>query len=157
MSVRYRSSELASVSVFGRVSDLLWQHADPNSYDNRGKSALHIACSQGFISIAFELILFGADIEGVTRDRMRQRPLHIACDRLASHPKAGELVALLLEVGADPTARRTGGQKPSDLISPQSGLSRILESYVTRWTIDGPNQFHKRTSRSALVSAVSHP
>ncbi len=44
--------------------------------DNSGKTALHLACSEGHSKVCQLLLKFGADIEAVTADKMT--PLHNA-------------------------------------------------------------------------------
>ncbi|KAL3928092.1 MAG: hypothetical protein SGPRY_002540 [Prymnesium sp.] len=132
-----------------RVSNLLFNRADPNSFDSRGRSVLHIACLQRSAGLVRELVRAGSDIELPTRDFMLQRPLHLACSQLRSWKGAEEVVGLLVEVGADVGARRVGGQRALDLVPPSSFISRQLIAAEKRWASG------QRANKAALVYAPS--
>ncbi|KAL1519397.1 hypothetical protein AB1Y20_022922 [Prymnesium parvum] len=139
---------LATVFITPGVSELLLQHADPNTFDERGKAALHIACSQNSPAVVLELLQAGADIQLSTRDRLQQSALHIAVSQLKVSTHASDIMNILLEAGADPTTRRSGGQKPIDMVSKNSTTFRRLRSAEVFWNSK------KKINRAALVTAV---
>lgn len=93
---------------------LLKNGADPNTRNQRGRTALHKTKSLDFYKILLE---FGADPNAMDNDG--KTPLHYTsgasrwfnyCDSLPEHEKT----ALLLKHGADPNAMDTAGKTPFD-------------------------------------------
>jgi hypothetical protein len=73
-----------------------------------GNSALHIACSGGQIGIVNKLIAFGADVNIISNNTLKDTPLHICCkmNRL-------ECCTALLAAGAATTTRDGFGHSAS--------------------------------------------
>lgn len=77
-----------------RVGKLLKKNADSNAVDDRGVTALHIACSRGFYSIAQLLIESGANVSAVS-------PVGYTPLMAAANNQRLPAIRLLLEKGAD--------------------------------------------------------
>jgi ankyrin repeat protein len=74
------------------------------AFSSDGFTALHFAAFLGGADAAVELLRRDADVDAISRNEMRVRPLHSAAAGV------GETVlALLLEHGADPDAQQQGG------------------------------------------------
>ena len=87
------------------IAMLLEAGADPNIPDEGGDTALHKAAATGDIAVVKLLLDAQADINALTV--WRYTPLTIAIFN-----EAEEVVALLLEAGADPTIADADGNKP---------------------------------------------
>ncbi|XP_014681997.1 PREDICTED: serine/threonine-protein phosphatase 6 regulatory ankyrin repeat subunit B-like [Priapulus caudatus] len=81
------------------VKELLEHGADPSMPEQTwGKTALHIACSKGQLSIARELLIFAADPN--IRDSDGNTPLHLLRDGVTRNSMSHEIAAVLLQYGA---------------------------------------------------------
>ena len=87
----------AAAGRCGRVLELLQRHTDPDSVDEHGAGALHVACARGDALVTRVLLAAGASANLPAQVPLAPRPLHLAAD-------AGsvECVAALLEAAADP-------------------------------------------------------
>lgn len=109
---------------------LLDHGADPNVGDRGGRTPLHWAVAAGFPDIVELLLERGADPHA--RDNIGNTPLHYAAEGHISEtaemffelaPRFGieypydplDNIRILLEYGADPTARNNDGQTPIDI------------------------------------------
>jgi ankyrin repeat protein len=100
--------EAASAGDLDRLTELL--AVDPASIEQRsgdGFTALHLAAFFGRDEVARLLVSRGADVDARGRGWMTGTPLHSA----AAGRHAGVL-DVLLEAGADPNARQSGGWTP---------------------------------------------
>jgi ankyrin repeat protein len=99
---------LSHVAVAARCSTkmirLLVDQVDVNGRDLDGATALHLACEQGNLAIASELLARGATIDSVTC--YKKNALHFAV--CADSPNL-ELIKLLVEKGVDVGAPSRGG------------------------------------------------
>ena len=129
------------------VLTLLGQRADPDSFDARGIGALHVACAQSRLWPLLVLLEAGADVELVTRDRWKQRALHVASFSTLGVGHAG--VTHLLAAGADPTATRCDSRTAASL-APRSRTAATLRAAETSWAATD-----KLQPRAALVHAVA--
>ena len=129
------------------VLTLLGQRADPDSFDARGIGALHVACAQSRLWPLLVLLEAGADVELVTRDRWKQRALHVASFSTLGVGHAG--VTHLLAAGADPTATRCDSRTAASL-APRSRTAATLRAAETSWAA-----MDKLQPRAALVHAVA--
>jgi ankyrin repeat protein len=130
------------------VLTLLGQRADPDSFDARGIGALHVACAQSRLWPLHVLLEAGADVELVTRDRWKQRALHVASFSTLGVGHAG--VTHLLGAGADPTATRCDGRTAASL-APRSRTQKELRAAETSWAATD----ERKLPRAALVHAVA--
>ena len=155
------------------VLTLLGQRADPDSFDARGigatylphisprspldlpylrharqAGALHVACAQSRLWPLLVLLEAGADVELVTRDRWRQRALHLAAFSSLGVGHAG--VSALLAAGADPTATRCDGRTAASL-APRTRTQKELRAAEGSWAAAS----ERRLPRAALVHAVA--
>ena len=86
------------------VKSLLEQGANPNKKDRNGDTPLHLAAGRNSVEAARHLLAQ----KGILCDQINQcgeTPLHIAI----GHDNSLEMVALLLEAGADPNKRSIYG------------------------------------------------
>ncbi|XP_039764098.1 ankyrin repeat domain-containing protein 11 isoform X3 [Pararge aegeria] len=94
-----------------QVKKYLYQGQDPNVPDFAGWTALHEACSYGWLEVVTVLVEGGANVNAKGLDD--DTPLHDATT-------SGNLnmVKFLIEHGADPFAKNTKGRTPSDYAAP---------------------------------------
>ena len=97
---------------------LLVEHADANSKDCQGRTALHYAVEKGFCMIAKHLLGFGAKIE--TTDEFGRTALHRAAAE--GHD---EIVKILLTAYAEKDARDDRGQTAL-MLAAQSVTSNLI-------------------------------
>ncbi|XP_057686674.1 uncharacterized protein LOC130912544 isoform X2 [Corythoichthys intestinalis] len=93
-----------------------------NHTNNAGYSALHEACTRGWLAIARHLVEHGADINCSTQDGTR--PLHNAVEN--NHV---EVVRFLLACGADPTLTSYSGRQPINMTN-SIVMKTFLEEYL---------------------------
>ena len=103
--------------------------ADVNLPDQAASySPLHFAVDNGGVEAAKELLDAGADVEA--RARRDLTPLNLAVERWKLRPD-GAMIKLLLEHGADKTARDITGLTPAEKAQGQrkfpAELSEILQ------------------------------
>jgi uncharacterized protein len=100
--------EATAAGKTGKVSEILNRDSEAaRQWSADGFTALHFAAFFNRPAIAGQLIQHGADIEAIARNPMKVTPLHSAA---AAH--SGHIVRLLLERGANPSARQQGGWTP---------------------------------------------
>lgn len=80
------------------IDVLLRARAPVDARDERGRSALHHAASQGHAQVAKSLLAAGARVD--LRDQDGQSPLQAACAKL---PAESPMFSLLIAAGADPS------------------------------------------------------
>ena len=100
-----------------RTRDLLARGANPDDVDRAGWCALHFAAQEHAVEAVRMLVGAGAALE--LRDRHGNTPLWRAV--MASKGR-GEVIALLLEAGADPDAANASGHSPR-------GMARTIANY----------------------------
>jgi len=79
--------------------------AQANAWSGDGWTPLHLAAAFGTPETVKVLLAKGASIDAVSKNAQKNQPLHASL-ALGRNP---ETVRLLLEAGADPNARQTGG------------------------------------------------
>jgi ankyrin repeat protein len=92
------------------------------AYD--GWTPLHLAAFFGASNAAEWLIAAGADLEAVSRNSIRNTPLHAAT--AGGH---ADIALLLIDRGADVTARDSGGHTPLH-IAAENGLADVVRSLL---------------------------
>lgn len=100
--------EAAAIGATDRLEELL--NIDPllvTAFAHDGFTALHLACFFGHSASVRALIASGADAEAVSRNAMLVRPIHSAASS-----DSIDIVAHLLQSGADPDARQAMGFTP---------------------------------------------
>jgi ankyrin repeat protein len=95
--------EAAAVGDLDRIA-VLAGDSDLGVPSPDGFTALHYACYFGRVDAARALLDAGADIEAIAGNGSELRPL-----QSAAASKNAELIALLLERGADPNTAQAGG------------------------------------------------
>ena len=110
-----------------------------------------MACAQSRLWPLLVLLEAGADVELVTRDRWRQRALHLASFSTLGVGHAG--VTALLAAGADPTATRCDGRTAASL-APRTRTQKELRAAESSWAATS-EQARQRLPRAALVHAVA--
>ena len=97
-----------------RVAELLDCRTHPDSSDEHGSGALHVACARGDAAwpLVQMLIKAGASVNRAARDRLGSRPLH--CAAIAG---AERCISLLLSAHADPMRRDRSNRLPMELAS----------------------------------------
>ncbi len=98
--------EASALGDCGRMQPVLDQGVHETSAD--GWTPLHLAAAFGGPEATALLLQHGADVKQVSRNPMRNQPLH-ACIALGRNP---ETVRLLLAHGADINAAQAGGYTP---------------------------------------------
>jgi ankyrin repeat protein len=99
------------------------QHDLTNSYSPDGWTPLHLAGFFNHPALTEALLTYGADVQARSRNPMANAPIHAA-----AAGRSRESVRILLEHGADASARQAGGWTPLHAAS-QSGdveLVRLL-------------------------------
>ena len=151
--LRFQSYELLEAVRTGNlpsVRELLELHADPDSIDQHGLGALHVACAHTQPQLLALLLEAGADVELPADTRHGIRPLHAAA-ATASRAEGFACVSQLLAAGADPTATRVDGRTPAQLTQDNTRARRALHSAEALWALHDT----ERTPRPALVHAVA--
>ncbi len=95
--------DLFECAALGRTAELP-DDAGVADRASDGFTALHLACFFAHAETARELIARGADVNAAADNPSRVQPLHSA-----AAGQSAEIVALLLDHGATPDARRHGG------------------------------------------------
>jgi hypothetical protein len=94
----------------GVVSELLTYNAKPNAVDKHGENALHMAVERSLVRGGFHvtqlLLWFDADVN--CQNRLGNTPLHNS----VQYP---EIVAVLLDAGADVNLRNVAGQTAEEM------------------------------------------
>jgi ankyrin repeat protein len=119
----------ADIDVFaaaatGRLDDLR-RTVNPstvNAYAYDGWTPLHLAVFFGHLAAARMLIESGADVHAVSRNSLKNTPLHAA-----TAGRNGDIALLLLEHGASPTAVDAGGYTPREIAS-QNELTAVVDA-----------------------------
>jgi len=130
----------------GRVEQLLAQRTDPDSSDESGMGALHLACALGDVALAQALLRKGASPNRPAGDKLATRPLHCAA-------RSGSVgcAMLLLEAGADPLRQDRTGQLPLDQCALACYEVRLLLLRATLRSRAGAAARASRSTASALL------
>ncbi|KAJ8415115.1 hypothetical protein AAFF_G00008130 [Aldrovandia affinis] len=97
---------------------LVQQGADVDRWSEHLGTPLYTACTNQHLSMAKKLLQHGADVNS---GKGGDSPLHVGA-RLGQP----ELVAALLDHGANPSARDTAGNRPVDCAAPNSATETLL-------------------------------
>jgi len=100
--------EAAAIGATDRLEALL--NSDPllaKAFSLDGFTALHLACFFGHAASVRALLASGAAAEAISRNAMMVRPIHSAASS-----DSIDIVAHLLQSGADPDARQAMGFTP---------------------------------------------
>lgn len=124
----------ADVDVFaaaatGRLSDLTEALGHPgavNGYSFDGWTPLHLASFFGHPDAARALLDAGATVDAVSRNSLRNTPLHAA-----AAGKHTAVALLLLERGADPSIRDSGDYTPLG-IAEENQLAPVIDAIQRR-------------------------
>ena len=124
----------AEVDVFaaaatGRLHDLrraLTVPGTATAYSYDGWTAVHLAAFFGQDEAVAMLLDAGADVQAVSRNSLRNTPLHAA-----TAGKHGAVAIRLLEAGADPAAVDAGGHS-AERIAMENQLSGVVAAIAAR-------------------------
>jgi ankyrin repeat protein len=95
----------AMAGKFELVNDLVANNKSlATKHSGDGWTALHLACFFGHKEVAQALLNQGAEVNAVTENAMKNQPLHAA-----AAGRRADIVALLLERGANVNAKQHGG------------------------------------------------
>jgi ankyrin repeat protein len=94
--------------------------------DKDGWTPLHLAAHYGHAAVVETLLANNADVNARSGNAMKNQPLHAA-----TAGRRLETARLLLESGADPNARQTGGFVPLHSAA-QNGDRALVELLVSR-------------------------
>ena len=132
------------------VEQLLERNADPDAFDSDGLGALHIACARNRLALLHLLLSAGADVELISQDTRKLRPLHIAIQSAYGVGLAG--VGALLAHGADPWTTRADG-KAAVTIACGTKFARLVSPVADTWR--GAPEGAPLVRRAALPCAVA--
>jgi len=121
--------DVFAAAALGRMSDLesaVARPGTPNAYAYDGWTPLHLAAFFGRRPAAERLIGAGAPLDAVSRNSIRNTPLHAAT--AGNHP---EVALLLISHGADVSARDAGGHTPLH-IAAENGLLDVVNALLAR-------------------------
>jgi ankyrin repeat protein len=111
-------------------------HANDIAYD--GWTPLHLAAFFGEEDAAAQLLEAGADPDAISRNSMRNTPLHAAT--AGGHPR---VALLLIARRADVTLRDAGGHTPLH-IAAENGLTGVVRALLERgadpYAVDGEDK-----------------
>lgn len=124
----------ADVDVFaaagtGRLADLTRALGHPgavNAFSFDGWTPLHLAAFFGRVEAARALLDAGAALHAVSRNSLRNTPLHAAVAG-----KNADVALLLLEKGADPSIRDAGDYTSLE-IAKENGLAAVVLAVTRR-------------------------
>ncbi|MFN0245359.1 MAG: ankyrin repeat domain-containing protein [Kofleriaceae bacterium] len=103
---------------------LLDAGSDPALVDEHGYGLLHAACNGSLVEIVREMLSRGVDIQQRTLDGMT--PLHFAVSSIGIRDDAPATVRLLIEHGADRSAKANDGRTPAELAFNPAELASVL-------------------------------
>jgi ankyrin repeat protein len=123
--------EAACIGDGRRVRALV--SADPAAIDRHapdGFTAVGIAARFGHVELLQRLIQAGADVEAISANALKARPLHVASAHVNSE-RASAVARPLLVAGADPNSQRRGGHTAlhESVYRPNLALARLLLAY----------------------------
>jgi ankyrin repeat protein len=121
--------DLFAAAAAGQPADVgraLEAGAAVNDYSYDGWTALHLASFFGQLESARTLIAAGAHVPSVSRNSLKNTPLHAAA--AAGH---APIALLLITRGADVNARDSGGHTPLH-IAAENGLADVVEALLDR-------------------------
>lgn len=127
------------------VKELMDNGADLTSEDNDKRTALQLAVMNNHETVARQLIVGGADL--TARDKNGLTALHSIC---ASDARDTRIIELLLEKGADMTAKDIWGGSPLETAA-ESGNVPALKLLMAK---GADPRCRNNTGRTALESAV---
>ena len=122
------SADVFAAAALGRTSELQKQLTEPgavNSFAYDGWTPLHLAAFFGQEEAARLLLDSGADLQAISRNSLRNTPLHAAT--AGGHAA----VALLIDRGADVTVPDTGKHTPLH-IAAEAGLTDVVAALLAR-------------------------
>ena len=95
------------------VRRLLAHGANVNATNVLQETALHIAALQAY-STTLQALLDAPGVDVNARERLENTPLHRAVVMRGNEVRAGVMVEMLIDAGADPTAVNSSEQTPAD-------------------------------------------
>jgi ankyrin repeat protein len=107
----------AMANDVARVHELIASSAEVDAADTKGFTPLHLAAQEHAVDAARALSGGGATVDA--RNEYGNTPLFVAT---ANSRGLGEMIHLLLELGADPDALNNYGQTPR-------GLAELIGNY----------------------------
>ena len=123
--------EAAATGTLERVDEFIREHPERiDEYSGDGFTALGLAAFFGYAEIVELLLANGADVNVVSRNEMRVRPIHSA----VANPNTDAVYAIaeiLLKNGADVNVQQNGGWTPLHQAAAQglNNLVTLLLSY----------------------------
>jgi ankyrin repeat protein len=115
--------DVFAAAATGKLEELKRALTDPgaaNAYAYDGWTPLHLAAFFGQVEAAGILVQAGADLESVSRNSLKNTPLHAA-----AAGKHESVAILLLDCGANPHAIDAGGCT-AQKIAEENGLAEVV-------------------------------
>ena len=120
--------EAAATGAQERVEQILQKDTSAiNSYSVDGWTPLHLAVFFGRVNIVHLLHNKGTDLNAVSKNEQRVRPLHSAL----ANPNNAAVAQLLIDYGADVTATQAQGYTPLHYAA-SNGLESIVRNLLAR-------------------------
>lgn len=120
--------EAAVVGDTRRIDHLVHAAADAvHGYADGGWTALHLSAAFGHVDACSVLIDASSDVNAWSKNEFANQPIHAAC----AICRSPDVVAILLDRGADINARQHGGYTPLHEAA-GSGDMRLLQFLVDR-------------------------
>lgn len=144
--------EAAATGAQERVEQILQKDsAAINSYSADGWTPLHLAVFFGRVNIVHLLHSKGADLNAVSKNDQRVRPLHSAL----ANPNNAAVAQLLIDYGADVTATQAQGYTPLHYAA-SNGLESIVRNLMARSVDMNVRDLDGKTPRD-LALEKGHP
>lgn len=139
--------EAAATGAQERVEQMLQKNPSAvNSFSTDGWTPLHLAVFFGRVNIVHLLHSKGADLNAVSENDQRVRPLHSAL----ANPNNAAVAQLLIDYGADVNATQAQGYTPLHYAA-SNGLESIVRNLLVRSVDENARNAEGKTARELAI------